>query len=708
MAKEKIEAIENEEEDKPEKAYVETPQEATVATFLRGRIEELKSYRKNLKIEEKWKEADKEIVPSPIQLTKGKRLEQNQETGARSRLVPIGDGTEHWRSDNSSPTLLTKILTALSIIVDRNPEAAMTALVKKYEKTSMLANGLWKRNWEITQSKEKIKLAVFNLAKYGWAPGRTFPQIIKYKKKVLIEVGETPDGNKYENKELVWFNDVNKQVMDPFKTWIDEMTKPYDQYSMNDCYYELDYSGDSFKVEFEQYTHYESVGKTSAEEETDSSPEIIAEKDKERKDVVTVGFYENRLKDLYCIYIPAKKILLHYSPLPNDDGLLSIWHTLWVLRSATSPYGVSLWELIKGKKEQYDKLSNMTMDQLVLSIYKMFFYTGTSGLFGDGTIKIEPGKGKQITNGTVEWLEVPGPGVEAWEGRKSLKAEIDDDSGITPTLEGQITGKTLGEVLHAKEASLKLMKTPIDNIAWAIEQDAQLALSWMAQIYSTPEIKEFTTIDELMEFQKEGEVQYDKLYGQTNEEGGFDKFKATFYPQMALHLEDRDGELFESKDSTYFQIGKDIPIAKLKWQGIIKISPRSLLAPSEELEKQTKEQLYNMLVPILVGDPNIFSKPAKQLCKVNEEDPKDWLPDAWLVDEQMTGPPLFVAPPGQQNGAPANPNAPVSGNSLQAQAGTAPVQGAPTVVPGSPIPPGSRPSGMLAGIKGALSKITGK
>ena len=110
----------------------------------------------------------------------------------------------------------------------------------------------------------------------------------------------------------------------------------------------------------------------------------------DRKDIITIGFYENKLKDLYAIYLPSKQIVLSYSPLPNDEGQLSLWHTYWALRDARIPFGIGLWEIIRNDKGLYDKMSNMTMDQLVLSIYKMFFYSGTTNIStGDGTITID-------------------------------------------------------------------------------------------------------------------------------------------------------------------------------------------------------------------------------------------------------------------------------------------------------------------------------
>ena len=69
-----------------------------------------------------------------------------------------------WRSSVSEPTLLIKIQTAISILVDQNPEAVFKALIDKYKPTSAIAKAIWKRSWNIAQSKEQLKLFIFDLA----------------------------------------------------------------------------------------------------------------------------------------------------------------------------------------------------------------------------------------------------------------------------------------------------------------------------------------------------------------------------------------------------------------------------------------------------------------------------------------------------------------------------------------------------------------
>jgi hypothetical protein len=702
-----------EKEEVEGKDYKPTDQETKTALFLEKRIKEMKQYRKNLKIEEEWREADREYIPSDIPLTTKKRLEQNEDTGIRSKLVTVSTEEDDWRSSISDPTLLAKIQTALSIIIDRDPKAVMNAFIKKFEKTSNLANALWKRNWKISGSKHVLKLIAFDLAKYGWAVERTYPCMIKYNKKILTEYDEkNPEKSKYEDKELVWYNDVKKQRLDPYRTWIDEMARPYDIYSMNEGYYEIDYSYDAAKIEFGEYKNFDKIGSSAKnQDEEGMSEERKAQLETERKDIITFGFYENRLKDLYVIYVPQKKIVLYESHLPNDDGLLSISHTPWILRDSNMPYGLSLWKIIKGKKELYDKMMNMTMDQLVLSILKMFFYTGTTDLFADGKIKIVPGKGKQIQDGKVEWLNVPPPGKEAWDGLQYLKSGMDDDSGITPTLEGEVTGKTLGEILHAKEASLKRLKTPVENISYLIENDAYITLSWMKQIYSTPEIKNFADSTELRAYEEENGVQHAELFGKSNPETGeIEDYKATFYPELSLDLESKGGQLYEAKESKYFQVGRDIKLEDLGWRGIIDVVPTSILAPSEELEKQAIGEIFSLIVPLLGQPPDLVFKACKQLLKSRDQDPEDWLPDPWLeMDKGKTRQQLFINNPAMQGMIPPEqggvaPQTANQGQSMQAQTGITPNQGAQKVVPNNQI---SNNGSRFGQVGGAIKKALG-
>src|ERR1035437_1260492 len=631
----------------PVEAFKPTEVERVTKVYIKRRVQEMQDYRKGLGIEQKWQEADSEYIPHELDFgTTRKRFETDQDSGIRSRMVPVGDATQQWRQASSAPTLLAKMQIALSLIVDQMPEADLISLEKKIEKTTDLASSLWKRNWSITDARENLKLIIFDLMKYGWAVERVFPRKIKYNKRIRVEIDpENPENDKYEDKELTWFNDVDREPLSVYTTWIDELAKPYDSYSRNEGYYEIDYPYDQAKIEFGHYPNFKFVPHNAPmvrnTENRKSNRQEPNDKLKQRQDIVTIGFFESRLKDLYCIYVPSVGIPLYISPLPNDDGYISIVDTLWVLRKSSMPYGVSLWEIIRQNKQLFDKMKNMSMDQLVLSIMKFGFFSGTNTAVGDGTISIIPGQARQLTSSTgkpeVNWMEIPGPGEEAWKGLQFIDDAMDADSGIGPTLEGEITGpsKTLGEHKLAMEAQLKRLKVPLDNIAYFIDQDAYLTLSWMSQLYSIPNIVEFDSEQEVNDYNQENGVNHYKLFGQPQEDGSITgPFKAHYLPQLALHAEDRNGQLKRSKESKFFQVGGTGPDSiqpkDMKWRGIFKTIPRSIIDTSQEIQKATKMEMSNMLIPLLQLPPEIAAKPAEQICKINEEDPKDWLPQAFL------------------------------------------------------------------------------
>lgn len=712
-------------------AFKPSKTERVASAYMEQRISDMIDYRKGLGIEARWREADEEYIPHELDFgTTRKRFETDQDTGLRSRMVPVGDITQQWRQASSAPTLLAKIQTAISIIIDQQPEADLVALLKKYSATTDLAYALWKRNWQVTNAKEKLKLIVFDLFKYGWAAQRTFPHIVKYPKRVLTEVDpDGPEGDKYLEKELTWFNDVDRERLDPFRTWIDELSAPYDPYSTNEVYYEKDFSYDAFMVEFGKYANSAFVPPDS-QFVREQAPKKTnrAESDTElrkRGDIVTVGFFESRHKDMYAIYIPKSKIPLYLSPLPNDDGYLSLTHTMLLLRKSSMPYGVSLWEVLRQNKQLYDKMKNMGMDQLVLAIMKFGFFSGTNAAVGDGKIEIVPGQARQLTSSTgkpeINWMEIPGPGEDFWKGIEAVSQMMDDESGISPTLEGEVTGKTLGEILHSKEAALKRLKVPVENIAWLIEQDAYLTLSWMSQVYAVPTIMEFADMTELRAFEQEQQITHTDLFGQKQDDGSVSgPYDAHFLPQLSLHLEDSDGQLVQSKKSKFFDVGTDIKPSQLKWRGIFKVIPRSIVDSSQELVKATKMELFNMVMPVLQFPPELVARALNQIIKINEEDPQDWLPDTFVQflegagqGQPPAGPgqppagPAGAPAPGQPpQGAPPGPGGPPpqmpgpgvalpppqmpapgmrQGNTIQGMSGMTPPQSA-TVVPGSPAP----------------------
>jgi hypothetical protein len=636
--------------------------------FVKDRIDDLKNARKEIqygvKVESIWQEADKEYSPHRLDFTgrnSGKQLVQYDDElkGWASTYTKVG--TSSWQSDIAQPNPFKKIQIALSILVDQNPSAVFTPGSKKYEATNELVKQLYHRNWEKTKSIQQLKLFIFNLAKYGWAVGRTYPlKVVRKVKNILEWNQESPDKTTYEEKEVVQFNDIYRENLDPWNVWIDDMAKPNNELSMRDWTWRVVYSMDKAEEEFGNWSNWKYVREGGTVTDKLSETDKNTKKFKE-KHLVEVYFYENVVKDLFMVIVNDVPVVI--SPLPISDSAghkkLSLWQTYWNLRHANSPYGIGIYEAMRNNNNLYDIISNMSVDQLVLSIYKMFFYQGTTMLNETGDIKIQPGVGKQTLDPkNITFLEVPGPGQEAVNWRELVKKDLDDDSGITDALLGSIPQKgkqTAFQIAQAKESALKRLKAPLDNVTDALDQEAYITVSLMQLIYSVPEVYDISDPDLIDAYLKE--VGGDKqLYSRDNQ----GTFQAKVYPEFQLNLDkDEQGNLIETKDSRFFRVKPDA----LKWEGVINVKSQSVLTPSKQIDKAMDLEMYNMLVPLLAQPSEIYQKVAKNIVKLYDKDPKDILPDLWINPPNPQNQPMFI-PANQAQ----NPQQSQQGQDLQATA----------------------------------------
>ena len=437
------------------------------------------------------------------------------------------------------------------------------------------------------------------------------------------------------------YNDIFRENLDPWNVWVDDMARPNDPWSVRDWCWRKVYSYDSAKEEFGNYPNFKFVQPKAFSETATKRGEPV--KRHAEKNLCEVYFYENKIKDVFYVLINDIPVVI--VPLPIEDARgnkkLSLWQTYWTLRHAESIYGIGIYEAIRYEHALLDRFRNMTIDQLTLSINKMFFYQGTQNLTDTGEITIKPGVGKQILNPKdIQWMEVPGPGREAFEGIKMLRSDAQEASGITDTLIGEVTGKTAFEIAQAKEAALKRLKTPLDNVLDALQQDGYITIALLQLIYSIPEVRAVTDPDLIHQYLEE--IRGDPELYKSSEEG----FQALIYPEFPLNLDQGgDGKLIEAEQTQFFRVKPQF----LSWEGIINIKPQSILSPSKQVDKALELEMWNILIPLLIQPAEIYVKAAKSIVKLYEKDPKEILPDAWLQIAEQPEESLIV--PAEQGGA---------------------------------------------------------
>lgn len=641
--------------------------------FFKTRILELQEARKDhygVDLDALWADADKAYIPHRLK-SKGKRVVvEDEKKGWRGTLVELG--SSNWQSDVSKANPFIKIQTALSILIDQNPSGVFTASSKKYQASTELMRQLYQRSWEFAHSKPQLRLFVFNLAKYGWAIGRTYPLRIARKVKVLKEYNpENPDESVYEEKEVVEFNDIIRENIDPRNAWIDDMARPSNPHSVRDWCWRKVYDFDVAQEEFGKYKLWKYVQPGGNTTEIINETKGATKEPKQSRNLVEVYFYENKIKDLFLVVANGVPVVMEPLPIADAKGIkkLSCWHATWNLRHAESPYGVGINEAIRYDHAMLDRVRNMSLDQLTLSIYKMFFYQGTQALTDTGDIMVAPGVGKQTLDPkNITFLEVPGPGKEAIEWQEMLQKDVDESSGIGDPLLGEVTGKTAFEIAQAKESALKRLKTPLENILEALNNEAYITISLIQLLYSIPEtyaIADPILIDDYLK-----EVEGDPELYERDETG---TFVAKVYPEFPLNLEEDDKKnLVETEETKFFRVKPRC----LSWEGTISVKAQSLLSPSKQIDKALDLEMWNVVIPLLqtlalevqlrqqMSQPWKFDdlsvgKTVKSIVKLYDKDPRDIIPDEWLRGMEPQEQPLFV-PAGPQQAAPSSPVAPAA------------------------------------------------
>ena len=599
--------------------------------FFLVRKKQLEEARTNSGMEVLWRQADADYLPHKLGKSKKKVLVENERTEVSSYVSLEKD---QWRSKEAKNDPYIKIQTALSIILDRNPEAVFDPGSKRFEANNIIIEKLYHRTWTDTNigAKKELKKFIFNLSKYGWAPARRYyKRVVRKDMQAIEKYNLQTQEFEYKSKEMVDVDDVFFEALNPFNAWIDDMAKPDDPRRRDWMWCEV-FDEDGFygtfgedkralNIQFGSIVYSDVNGQEQKKQFTSDK-------------LVKVFFYENRMKDKFLVMADNK--LVKVSPLMTENKELSLVDTYWTMRDAESPYGIGINEIMRNNKVMLDRIRNMTIDQVTLSIYKMFFYANSEQLDDEGgeQISIEPGKGKKVIDPkNITWMDVPGPGKDAYELLEILRKDMEDDTGITRTLEGEITGKTAFEISQAQQGALKRLKLPLGNIKSALEWDAKLCVSLMKMIYSVPKVYSLIDPELIANYVASTEADGDRYY--TDESGVFNALK---YREFQLSIEaDPQGNFQASEDKKFFQVKPKY----LDWEGEITIRVDSMIEQSRPLERQAKLELSNILLPLLAAMAqapamfNAYIRPVKQLLKIYDENPTDWLPEEWLSGQPI-------------------------------------------------------------------------
>lgn len=543
-----------------------------------------------------------------------------------------------------------KVQAALSILIDRNPKIILEESLKKYSANRELIRALAESSWKKTNSLGQFKLSIFNAAKRGWLAGRTLNRVLQHEARFAKSMDD--QGRiAYEKRMITKLDDVAYMNLDNHNVWFDEQARPEDMFSMRDAMHREIWHIDDVKRVFpiEQFPNMEFVIEGGDVQETVEGDiqkgENQASQARElKKGMTELFFYENQFEDRFIIEIHGAMVV--WEPLPQNHKRLSYITAHWNLRSAETIYGIGIVEEMERDETLIDRILNMTMRQLLLSINPPGFYTGPEDLENEN-IKIEPGVfRKTLDPKNIQWLQVPPADLQ-----KTLQVAIpwleskeEQKTGITKRLEGEEQIKsndTAFEIGVSREASLKRLRLPLKSFQYALSWEFQNRVDLIKQTYSDFQVEHLANEEDIMNYLEE--VGADPDFYSIEHEGvaGQEKFFVKKFREINLFVDQDDkGQFVESDKKKFFKIKPE----HLSWEGDVTVDVNSMLVQSEELERADTLRMTNLLVPLFMQPIELALKPAKQLLLSFNKDPQKWFPQVWLdaLEGKKEKPPVEV------------------------------------------------------------------
>ena len=479
---------------------------------------------------------------------------------------------------SQEPIGFAKIMIATSVLAGKLPDAKVVADNKVYAKAMY---ELWKRNWSMTggNGANTLMITYQNLFTYGWSAWRVYPRRVQTKRNGV---------------DKILFDDVYREPLEPTRTWLGLGFNNGDVWSQTEVYYEKDTPKDDF---FRMYPEakknkkklqYVSVSEEAKDENTDKALTHV-----------TIGYYENVLANRYAVI--CGKMVIYDGELPNEGSHGSVVVARCFQKNMNDPYGVGLYEMMRGNTAIYTYINSLNAQQVEAEIFPLLF--GAQVQNGSATYK----RGPNVINpkhpgSDIDVVKTSG-NIESGIAFATLqKQNIEDNTGINNIVAGAGSENTLGSTVIMKEAAYNRLTPPKNSMIMGLETDAHIANTWMRQIYSVDKIFMVDSDDQLSEFAKQNPDYFIESQEVLDDDGIPVKMVATASRNLRLNFDfTQEGEVMENVPTR--QISAKGLFDELKNSGNMSdyidfiIDPDSMLLPSLEIQKQT----YMALFPVITN-----------------------------------------------------------------------------------------------------------
>jgi hypothetical protein len=477
---------------------------------------------------------------------------------------------------SQEPIAFSKILIATSVLAGKLPDAPVIADDKIYAKAMY---ELWKRNWSMSgaNGENTLMLTYQNLFTYGWGAWRVYPRRVQVKRNGV---------------DKILFDDVYREAIDPKRTWLGIGFNHSDCWSWGEVYYEKDMPRDEF---FEKYPEAKSNKKkldycSVSEEAKDENKEKI-------QTHVTIGYYENILSNRYIVV--CGKMVIFDGELPNDGSHGSVVTARCFVKNPNDPYGVGLYEMMRGNTALYTYINSLNAQQVEAEIFPLLF--GAQVQNGTATYK----RGPNIVNpkhpGTeIDVIRTTGNVQQGILYGDKQKQNIEENTGVNNIVAGADASNTLGSTVILKEAAYNRLTPPKNSMVAGLEADAHIAKTWMRQIYPVDKIFKIDSEDQLAEFTKQNPDYFIESELVLDDNGVPVGMMAAASKNLRLNFDfTPEGELMENVPTR--TISSRNLFKELKDSGHMSdyidfiIDPDSMLLPSLEIKKQTFMALFPVI-----------------------------------------------------------------------------------------------------------------
>jgi hypothetical protein len=576
-----------------------TKEEKTLA-FVKKKKDTFKSWKYRQTFDALYKNAKENLIDTTIKFDKVSfsdndfqqipimKADGTTDVLSLPKVRPAGGNLSAGDIPRSKSALgFSKIVTAASAVASTIPdgEVISTSKVK-----SRIYYSFWKDSWKKPDANGQTTLTsvAMDMFTFGWGAWRIFPK---------LKVAPVNDGK----TKKVLYDGIYREPLDPSRTWIGTSFRPTSNENRIEVYYEIDVTLDEYKKILKSYKKTFNKDKTLA-------VSIESEQQTQSEDFVTIGFYEDPSSNRFIISTEAK--VIYDGELPNRDVYGGVVMTNCFTRNHYDPYGIGLWEVMRGDLEKLSYIESLNDEELEAEVRPLIVATLPEGQLGNQTFQ-RGANSINIMPASMEITKVQNNGnvTLGMNYVQSIKTKIEENTGVNDSISGANTEGGLGETIIQKEAALNRLLIPRNSLKKAIEFDFCILKSWVEQLYIHGREFEISSSEEEESFVLANksfhmEEQQKELDEETGEAEQYPK-RVVISPYMDtdFDIDEKDGNIeileFGAVKNSYprkemLRMANEYNSNSYS-DAYLVVDPTTMLIPSSEIEKQTS---LSLLQPI--------------------------------------------------------------------------------------------------------------